>query len=1585
MKKFFIFSMLCLFAVFGCVQRAEAQSSCTITTLPFTEDFESVGSGLPTCFTRNVLGLHPTNSMELPYVGSYQPHTGTHALRGFNNCYQDTAAQVPTLIFPELDSQFNLNDMVLEFWGRSAFYPSICFVVGVMDDPTDMSTFTAVETFTFLTADTYQKFTAYFTQYSGTGSYIAIKIANTLGTPSSPLYGEGFIDDITLDQAAMCSPVLNLSLVSILGQDVTINWQPNAMGAANSYNVTLYNLTDSMEVSVASTADTSYTFYNLDYSTNYRAYVTVVCTDNQESTADSVDFATLSPSVTTPYFEDFEGDSAIALMPFVFSGTGTNQWVYGTAAGLQGAEAQPGDPAHAIYVSPDSGATNIYANSISDAYATINVQFPNDQMEYHLAFDYRVVGEASDYSEFDYMKVYMMSSEATVPATGTPSGTPLLYHLGEVANISDWTHFDIILDNVAGTAKQIVFYWYNNGWNLYGDSHFAAAVDNISINGVSCAQPNNLTATDITTDGATLSWHEVGSATAWTLYYRAANSTDPFTEIQATDTFYTINGLTPNTDYNFYVVSDCGDGLSNPSVTATFRTDCGVIAQLPYTENFESGIYSTSQQNYIACWSRLTSDPSHYVYVPTASYYAHGGEHYLDFHYTPNCHVIAILPELDATIDASDLMLTFYACHTNYGYNTLGTLEVGVMTDKTNDSTFVVVDTIDISTLSGYTYAEQLVSLINYTGTGKYIAFRVSNCDGCGYYIDDLVLEQRPDCMHPIDFSAVSVGTDNVTLTWTELGDAASWNIQYDTVGFTAGQGANTVVADATTFTVDNLATFATYDFYVQADCGGTQSEWMGPVSIATGVINMGSLGMDTLTTCEAIICDNGGFDGDYTTYCDYVLVVYPATAGSGLEITGTCDLSLGSYGYGESHLYFHDGVGTAAPQIADITGINSNIAVAASGPITIHFTSSYNTGAGFMLNVSCATCTPPSNIAASNVENNAITLSWSGNSSQYAVYMTGAATGYYTTSDTTLYLSGLTPNSDYTFQLRSLCGSDSSLLSPALSVSTLCDAITITSATPWFEDFEGYTGGGNQPFSCWSIPVMDDIYYSPFVYCGHTPSCHSGANSAEFKGSSAMLALPVFSNDVHELRLSFWATSTDTTSGLLEVGVMSDFNDPNTFEIVGVCGTPGPRGNGSDTANGNYMGPFDFINVQAPNNARIALRYSNSGAWNSWNLDDFTVEIAPANPCMMPTGLTVTNIDTNSATVSWIPGGSETSWELQYKTAVSSNWGSEISVAATTYNLTGLTPGTMYEVRVKSDCGNGDESIWTTPYTFSTVQQPVVQPTVVTLAASDLTQTAGTMNGAITNEGNQTIILKGFEWKLSTDNDFTPVVTLMGNTLTYTLTGLTPNTCIDYRAYATTPAGTVYGETLSFCTLPGDTPEPCDAPTGLYVETTATGDQTNIVRWDDNENVSQWNVQYKTANTDWTTETVSTNYYQIVNIQYNELYSVRVQAVCDGSTTSDWTDTVNLMVLCGIEDYLQSRVSLYPNPAKEVVNVQCTMNNVQLDGELHLFDVYGKLLQIVPITSETTQINVSGLADGMYFVRVTTEAGTVTKSFLKK
>ena len=87
--------------------------------------------------------------------------------------------------------------------------------------------------------------------------------------------------------------------------------------------------------------------------------------------------------------------------------------------------------------------------------------------------------------------------------------------------------------------------------------------------------------------------------------------------------------------------------------------------------------------------------------------------------------------------------------------------------------------------------------------------------------------------------------------------------------------------------------------------------------------------------------------------------------------------------------------------------------------------------------------------------------------------------------------------------------------------------------------------------------------------------------------------------------------------------------------------------------------------------------------------------------------------------------------------------------------------------------------------------------------------------------------------------------------------------------------------------------------------------------------------------------------------------------------------------------------IVVYPNPTKDVVNVQCTMNNVQGSMDdvqglgIDVIDVYGKVVRtVVGANNDSplqTQINVSGLAAGMYFVRVTTDRGAVTKPFVKR
>jgi hypothetical protein len=278
-----------------------------------------------------------------------------------------------------------------------------------------------------------------------------------------------------------------------------------------------------------------------------------------------------------------------------------------------------------------------------------------------------------------------------------------------------------------------------------------------------------------------------------------------------------------------------------------------------------------------------------------------------------------------------------------------------------------------------------------------------------------------------------------------------------------------------------------------------------------------------------------------------------------------------------------------------------------------------------------------------------------------------------------------------------------------------------------------------------------------------------------------------------------------------------------------------------------------------------------------------------------------------------------------------------------------------------------------------------ITDPTVATNAASAIEQTTATLSATITNPDNVSITAKGFEWKATTGGTYTQIAgTGTGNTFTANLTGLTPNTGYTYKAFITFNGQTVYGNEMTFTTLEQGV-EPCDVPTGL-----AAGDITGesiAISWNASANAEGYNIQYSPQGGTISSATSTTNNYTITGLAQNTTYQIQVQANCGNGNLSGWSEPITVTTP-GIENYLSNSITLYPNPANDVVNVQCTMNNVQLKG-IEVIDVYGKVVRTVVGANNyspmQTRINVSDLAAGMYFVRVTTDEGTVTKTFVKK
>lgn len=70
--------------------------------------------------------------------------------------------------------------------------------------------------------------------------------------------------------------------------------------------------------------------------------------------------------------------------------------------------------------------------------------------------------------------------------------------------------------------------------------------------------------------------------------------------------------------------------------------------------------------------------------------------------------------------------------------------------------------------------------------------------------------------------------------------------------------------------------------------------------------------------------------------------------------------------------------------------------------------------------------------------------------------------------------------------------------------------------------------------------------------------------------------------------------------------------------------------------------------------------------------------------------------------------------------------------------------------------------------------------------------------------------------------------------------------------------------------------------------------------------------------------------------------------------------------------------ISVYPNPAKESINVKCKIKNE--NAFLSIYDVLGSEVMTEKIVNENSQINISDLKDGIYFVQIKTNEKITTK-----
>ena len=150
--------------------------------------------------------------------------------------------------------------------------------------------------------------------------------------------------------------------------------------------------------------------------------------------------------------------------------------------------------------------------------------------------------------------------------------------------------------------------------------------------------------------------------------------------------------------------------------------------------------------------------------------------------------------------------------------------------------------------------------------------------------------------------------------------------------------------------------------------------------------------------------------------------------------------------------------------------------------------------------------------------------------------------------------------------------------------------------------------------------------------------------------------------------------------------------------------------------------GSFDAVPFDAATGDIISTSNWNPGSWPgeiSWEIldgdnaiiasgvvNDIISVSANCPSCSSPSNITLNNISSSSAIISWNGLGNETAWNTEFgPSGFTLGTGTVGGLFTDSIILNGLNQQTSYDFYVQSYCGNGDFSSWSGPFTFITLE----------------------------------------------------------------------------------------------------------------------------------------------------------------------------------------------------------------------------------------------------------------------------------------
>ena len=1046
---------------------------------------------------------------------------------------------------------------------------------------------------------------------------------------------------------------------------------------------------------------------------------------------------------TIPYSCSFEDATENANWTLV-SGASANKFFIGTAVNNGGTQS--------LYVSNSAdGSSFAYSPSGTRwcyAYREISV---TSSTSFIFSFDWTCVGEKTSYATYDFGRVFLVPATDTLQEyhngdysgpngigyDRTPTGWIAVDNTVPLVGQSAWQTF--ISEEISipvGTWK-LVYMFKNDGSGSDGNP---LAVDNISILEVLCPRPSGIGLTEISSTSATISWNRA-TTTSFNYEYINEGSSRTYATTSTSDTVVTLDNLTPNTNYTFYLQALCGTDTTVWS-SITFRTSCApyALSTLPLTEGFEAW----NNVNYDPCYKAASTTSGH-LYPMISSYVVNTGSKAVELYAPLSGFCWLALPSFEA--DLNQLQLRF-DCNI-YSYKII----IGAMS---NPSDITTLDTIAILDNNDGSYHSYTFPLSVYQGTNKHIAF-VVNGDGSNRgdaYIDNVIVEALPACPDPINFSVVATGYESATVSYSATSDIAEYIIEYDTAGYTLGnQNAQRVTSTyGDTTYITGLESNTRYDFYIRSDCGNDTGNWIGPITIRTACAPIADLDLpyvESFETWENINSNLCYKTNDYPRPSIYTAEAYD----------GTKSLYLSAGNYYESWFsmpIFESDVnslqvsfsmkktnaGSEYPVLvgltSDPTSLDDFETIASVRCYSanvwerrmvsfvnyqgtkqyITFVSpygveSYNYIDSIVVEYA-STCTDPINFAAVATSSTGAKINFT-NTGSYSIDVIYGEHGFdfsngtiVTSTIDSVEIDNLAANTSYDFYVRANCGWEVGNWMGPLTVRTHCAEFVNISDNPFVEDFDDYTtdvaNNSSTPDAypnhtmpqCWNFLNMSASSGAyPQAFISSAAEYATYGNCLFFKGSdtkSIYVSLPKFNERLELLRIAYSTKFEAADRGRLVLGVMTDPDVDTTFIPLDTIE------NNINKVRHEYL--FEHCNLYGTN-YYITFKF---GETNNWYLgiDSIVVDLAPT--CSRPENIAAidSTITQTSAEIAW--NSSATSWILEYGLeGFVPGTGTMVVANTNPFTLTGLDHSTRYDVYVRAVCGNDTSEYSMTPGVFQT------------------------------------------------------------------------------------------------------------------------------------------------------------------------------------------------------------------------------------------------------------------------------------------